>query len=275
MSEIERATKISWVLDFMQTDWGSLSEEDKEILKVRLSYFYRSLLLKPTDAGDLAFGPEMFKDDQVVTIQSELKEFFHGLLKPPPPHSSPIHIDLPPIRRALAVSNDDRFKILRRIDKPIPLPPRPTEDLPAFGPFGYGAVLVDYIGELLIGLPKDSIKRCMECQRLFFHISKKKKIYCSSSCSWKSLSRERREAIKKHPRQYQAYLKKQRETMKKYYEKKGKSKPEVSSKFTHYRTMNLERGEEVALSPVVGEAFTTGRSFKKHRRINLRKKEDK
>jgi hypothetical protein len=205
--ENDKETKLSWILQFIQTDWNSLSQEDKDIVNIRLSYFYRSAFEWPSDAK-----PGIFKDNEILEIQFELKDLFTNLLR------DRVHIELHPIPRMLSVSDDGHFKIFRY---PWPIP----HENSLYKPVSPGAAIKDYVAELVIGLPKDSIKKCREkeCGKLFLHLSKKKKIYCSSQCSWKSLSRERREALKSHPKQYKAYLKKQRETMRKYYEKKQKS----------------------------------------------------
>ena len=84
-------------------------------------------------------------------------------------------------------------------------------------------IFVDYFfTSVLADLPIGVIKRCEECRRLFDHLPAKRKIYCSSYCAWRDLSRKRREELKKHPKEYGAFLKKQREAMKRRYEEKRK-----------------------------------------------------
>ena len=74
--------------------------------------------------------------------------------------------------------------------------------------------------DALDGLPRNALKKCPECGNFFAHLSKKEKDYCSPKCAYKFLSRKRRDELKRHPQKYKAYLKKQRESMRKVYEKK-------------------------------------------------------
>lgn len=79
----------------------------------------------------------------------------------------------------------------------------------------------------LNGIPRDAIKTCRECGKYFLHLSKKPKYFCSPKCTVKATSRRRRE------RDPEGYRAKQREIMRKKYEKDQKAKG--YKKVTHYK----------------------------------------
>jgi hypothetical protein len=83
---------------------------------------------------------------------------------------------------------------------------------------------------LLNGLPIDSIRRCKECQGYFVNLSKRKKVFCDIKCAWKNHARLSREKLKKHPRKYKVYLKKQKQIMKKKYDQTRKVKDQQKRK---------------------------------------------
>ncbi len=77
----------------------------------------------------------------------------------------------------------------------------------------------------LDGVPADSVKRCLECGKLFLHLSRKERFYCSPQCTSRRLSRKRREEDR------EGYNAKQAEIMKKKYrEKKAKMLGKAESK---------------------------------------------
>ena len=70
----------------------------------------------------------------------------------------------------------------------------------------------------LEGVPITAIKQCPECQHYYIHLSKRKKNYCTPTCTWRARARVvREEAIKTDP---EGYRKEQREKMRKYYKAK-------------------------------------------------------
>jgi hypothetical protein len=69
---------------------------------------------------------------------------------------------------------------------------------------------------LLDGLPASSIRKCVGCDHYFLHLTKREKKYCTPSCAGRSIQREKREDLRKHhPRKYKAFLKEQKERMRK------------------------------------------------------------
>ncbi len=75
--------------------------------------------------------------------------------------------------------------------------------------------------QLLDGFPISTVQRCPGCTRYYLNFAKRRKRFCSPRCMWRiSAEKKRRELKEQHPGQYKAYLKKQRETMRKKYEEK-------------------------------------------------------
>ena len=70
------------------------------------------------------------------------------------------------------------------------------------------------LANLADSLPLDSLIKCKGCGKYFIDLTKRKRIYCNSSCASRYNAQIKREDLKKnHPRKYKAYLKKQRERM--------------------------------------------------------------
>lgn len=63
----------------------------------------------------------------------------------------------------------------------------------------------------LDGIPTEAIRKCLECEKYFLHLSRKEKYYCSPQCTSRSLSRKNRDADRP------GYNAKQREIMRKKY----------------------------------------------------------
>lgn len=73
---------------------------------------------------------------------------------------------------------------------------------------------------LLEGLLGSAIQKCPGCGKYFLNPTFREKNFCSPRCMWRVNAEKKRENLKRHPERYKAYLKKQRETMKKRYREK-------------------------------------------------------
>jgi DNA-directed RNA polymerase subunit RPC12/RpoP len=205
----QKIQKLNSLLGFIGVDLASLSEQERMYWWALFFWLYSGNLLMSMKRANLS-GATTFKIPRVELpiIQDALKTFVEEhILKLPGSHSI---LRLPNFERQLTA--DDTFKIdyvqmVKASDSNAP-------DLD---------LLKNDFAALLDGLPSDCIKKCGECGKLFVHISKKVKIYCSPKCSFKYLSRKRREELKKHPRKYRAFLKTQKEKMRKIYEEKKKA----------------------------------------------------
>jgi hypothetical protein len=88
--------------------------------------------------------------------------------------------------------------------------------VPIDGSYTKWAIL-NFANLLMRGLSMYAIRRCKGCTRYFLNLSLREKIYCNPACASRSIARMKREELKRHPRKYKAYLKKQNEyTMKRY-----------------------------------------------------------
>ena len=93
-------------------------------------------------------------------------------------------IPVPPLKQKMKLNKDGRFYIERAISYGM----TPRQDL------------LDYdvieLCEALDGVSQDAFKECRKCGKLFLQISKKPKLYCSLSCAFKFLSKQRRDNMK-------------------------------------------------------------------------------
>ncbi len=110
----------------------------------------------------------------------------------------------------------------------VPLAGRDTNPMNFFTP-----VFLANVNRMLDGIPHDSLKICPDCGGYFLNLTRRKKDYCSPHCTWRALAKQKREEIKKHPRKYAAYKKKQAKLMwEKYPERvkdqKGLKKVKIS-----------------------------------------------
>lgn len=226
---------LSWFLDFIQTDLKALSKGDSNLIRYQLEDFYWSLVTEPVErldvikvgrlkdlAKDLPIKVERSASADIHVdpqeIQSALKDLLDKLLE-----EGTNSIDLPMVKKNAIVSNNGTFAIRYAAKRDIKgrKLSRHKAELSDLEIVPLRDIFVDYFfTSVLADLSRGVIKRCQECHRLFAHLSAKRKIYCSSYCAWKDLSRKRREELKKHPREYKTFLKKQRETMKRRYEEK-------------------------------------------------------
>jgi hypothetical protein len=84
-------------------------------------------------------------------------------------------------------------------------------------------VFLSNLSNIIDGIPYDSLKICPLCDGYFLNLTKRKKEYCSPHCTWRAIAQRKIGELKKHPRKYKAYLKKQRKIMKRKYEEKRKA----------------------------------------------------
>lgn len=207
----EKIEGLNTLLEFMDLDLSGLSEQQKLYWAATFYYLYEGRdaqvaqdKAKPTDT--VIEVPRVSKVDLLV-IQNALKVLVQKI----PKHPGDPPLELPQFKRRL-IPGKDRYEI-----QSYPPIKRSRSNAPDL------KLLTNVLATLIEPLFLDPIKKCEECGKHFIHVSKKVKKYCSSKCSFKHLSRKRREELKKHPRKYNAFLKSQKEKMKKIYEKKKKA----------------------------------------------------
>jgi hypothetical protein len=78
---------------------------------------------------------------------------------------------------------------------------------------------------LLDGLPQHAIRECPGCNKLFLNPTERKREFCSPKCQWRVNAKKKRTELKeKHPKEYEAYLQKQKARMSERYEREQKKK---------------------------------------------------
>ena len=93
-----------------------------------------------------------------------------------------------------------------------------------FNPMNFNEVIfLSNLSTIIDGIPYDSLKVCPLCGGYFLNLTKRKKEYCSPHCTWRAIAQKKMGEIRKHPRKYKAYLKKQREIMRKKYVEKRRA----------------------------------------------------
>ena len=210
----EKIEGLNNLLEFMDVDLSALSEQQKLYWAATFAFLYADkdaqIALEKAKPSDVVIPiPRVSKVDLSV-VQNALRALVEEILKQQ-------IIPLPKFDRRLFKGNDG-FEI-----QSYPPPKLSGANDPNFD------TLTNTVAILIERLSPDCIKKCEECGKHFIHVSKKVKKYCSSKCSFKHLSRKRREELKKHPRKYNAFLKSQRGKMRKIYEekKKGEVGPNV------------------------------------------------
>ena len=48
----------------------------------------------------------------------------------------------------------------------------------------------------------DALKQCPSCEKIYIHLTKKKRIYCSTKCGSKYINTKRRAALKENPEEH-------------------------------------------------------------------------
>jgi len=92
---------------------------------------------------------------------------------------------------------------------------------------GHGEYIRLKFYRLLDGLPRSTISKCPGCNKFFLNTSLRKKRFCSSRCLWRINAEKRRKADP------EGYREKQREIMKRRYEKLQRAKG--YKKISHYK----------------------------------------
>jgi hypothetical protein len=182
--------RLNQFLDLIETDLSKMSDVDKYSLGAR---FLFSTPLK-------LFGKKQTGEDHWKSVIDELprvQQLFKNVI------NKMMHLEeggkypLPPIRQLLEV-RDGSFKVLQETTKPDA---RGLRQLIATGiddPFEEMLLSdISELGMLLNGVPQSAFRKCKNCGRLFIHLSKKTKLFHSTSCTYTYLSRQRRDRLKK------------------------------------------------------------------------------
>ncbi|MGA2466327.1 MAG: hypothetical protein ABSH06_18495 [Thermodesulfobacteriota bacterium] len=191
---------LSRMVNFIQADLDKLSLREERELRMWLLPRYGGKRLQQR----LGTRPT----DQIITLkgiqklQKALKAFSNRVLnlredgKP---------IVLPLRKRQLIITPSGQYSVYYPIFSNSPTPDT--------------SLIITEFANLLNGLPKDAMRTCPQCQKVFVHLSLKPKIYCSNRCAYKAIYRKRIERLQSNG-EYELYLETQRKVMKKRYREK-------------------------------------------------------
>lgn len=203
---------IPFLLDFAQTD---LSKESNLISYWKAIAFLSSnpdeeFHLFDEDGFDIAWKRD-FKESHYTSIdlgvvQTEVRKVLKYMERrnlPPLSEEGPFHpIILYHANTMLGLYVDHGRFIIKHILTP-PLGINENERV--------GRSVAYLLSKMLNGLPLNSIRKCSGCNHYFVHLSKRKREYCSPTCSSRSIQRDRRGELKnRHPRKHKQFLLEQR-----------------------------------------------------------------
>lgn len=198
---------IQWVLDFVQTDLSALPKLRTDALIEEMSNFLSLLLIDNNvvvDSGWRGMWKEVHKTvlgRKLSSLQNALRQMVEWLKKPIGNH------ELPPVKYWL-IGLEGRFSKSWVHDL--------TDEQ------YWERLAAHNFSDLINGIQINSIRKCKGCGRYFVDLTKRKKIFCTYPCASRSIARFKREELKKNPKQYKAYLKKQRKYLRKRYEEMRK-----------------------------------------------------
>jgi len=251
----KRIEWLKWLVNFCNTDLNSLGVSERSNLASGLARFVfedDSEAVAEDEAGnqyDIQFLMPPTVLESLSISQGRMKDFLNklieidGKISTAKEGQSPSYfavlpkVDLKPV---LMVGPDRLLKVEFVDGDLLPEEKGDKIDFIRFDPKEMWSFWWDFLRGKSPDLEKDYlliniihklmggsigwIQKCKGCDRFFLNPTKKVKIYCSSSCACRSITRAEREELKKDPAKYQAYLEKQREYNKKSYKKKMRAK---------------------------------------------------
>lgn len=204
---------LRWVLDFIQMDLSRLSRKEKYKLFREMVYFSSDSFFNTS--WELIEKHIEFSHNKLIEwegiiseIQTVLKDFLNVMTTTRENYELP---ELTSWMRPEGTMTRDPRVYFQTHSVPKDLTPKNW------------AVL--NLSRLIQGLEMHMIGKCEECQRYFLNFSLRKKRYCSVRCTSRTLARSRKERWT--PKEYDAYLKKQRRRSNRWYEKKRKKQGKI------------------------------------------------
>ncbi len=229
---------LRWLLDFAQMDLGSLSEQKRRMLVGEIHFFCSEDLLRKSwdkdghsvdllEKGEYEALSEKVEPSRIQKkLIKRIKEM--NAIQGPRKNQNFYYDDLPNTSSFIVSPSEGRFEIYRT-------PTKTTAE---------NRAIVNFVN-LIENLDTYPIKKCKGCERYFLNLSKREKIYCTSSCASRSIQREKREEIYRNEEKHEAFLKEWREYQKKRYRERGreikrqkyveKRKAEGYKKVTRYK----------------------------------------
>lgn len=186
----EKQKRLDQFTDLINADLRELSDADRYVLGGR---FLFSTPLSVLGKKQTAEGHWKAVIESLPKVQTIFKKFFNMVMELKEGKMLP----LPPIRRLMSMEGGN-LKVLEETTKPEAR----LKQIVATGiDDPVEEMLLSDIGELgmlLDGIPQSAFRKCKNptCGKVFIHLSKKPKIFCSPSCTSTFLSRQRRDRLK-------------------------------------------------------------------------------
>ncbi len=212
---------IPEALFFIQADLNNLSEDEED----RIHFVLNRILLTPINKrampqSDLALQRsqrgfssrlDVKTMDLAKSIQLRLRRLFFRVMesKSTDPGDLFFRYRLPTVKLELWKNVQYGWTSIQ----PWAFGPQERED----------EALVNFAFLLFDGGGVKSIRKCKGCGHYFANFTARGKLYCDVKCTWKSIARNRRNELKKHPRKYQEFLRQQSEYMWRRYEAKRRA----------------------------------------------------
>ena len=204
MDKIEKESHLNLLLEFVNLDLNALPFSEKAAWATRFFFAYTGLFLDQEAMRDPTHKKEF---EGLPKIHKVLRAHIQKIMNA----KAGDWFFMPPLEREFIVGDSFNIRYSTPDDRIIDVKKSPDT-----------SIVIAELNELLDGLPRNALKTCPECGRVYAYLSKRGKEYCSPKCTYRFLSRKRRNELKKHPRKYKSFLKKQRETMHKVYARRRK-----------------------------------------------------
>jgi len=205
---------LQWLLDFIQIDLSSMPMSKLKKICLEASFNTTELFeIYTMDEAEEMHLTDPLDIEKTSKLQTGLRQFLEMVVNVALSENE--SIDLPQTTSSLRVnvypdvSYDGISSKWRRefdITPTLNERNRLNETILRFSQF-------------IDGLNAHSIMKCKGCGRYFLNITRKVKIYCTSTCASRSIARKRYEDLKKDPKKYEAHLKRYRKLSKKRYKK--------------------------------------------------------
>lgn len=176
--------RLNHYLDLINANLGEMTDPDKYALGARFRFSTPMSILGKRQNADQDWR-------RVIKMLPQVQQLFKHELEKFIKLREGKSFFMPPLKRIVEL-RDGVFKIVYESPTQIVVDKKTPE-----------RYLLEYdiseLYELLNGVPQASIRTCKnpQCGKLFIHISKKPQLYCSPSCAFKFLSKERRDRMKK------------------------------------------------------------------------------
>ena len=217
---------IQWLLDFVQMDLKALSPLKRKNLFAEIAYFGSEKYLK-MDWDEFEQSIEQLSQEDykvlfeandkgeldLLKIQKNTGEFLDKMDSIQKSRRKDRLVErilvtyLPRWVSYITSPYQGAFEIIRH----------PTKETPE------NWLILNFL-RLIEGLETYPVRRCKGCSRYFLHLTKIKKLYCTSSCASRSIQRMKRDKLREDPKKWQAFLRESKKYQRKRYKESMRAK---------------------------------------------------